>query len=73
VCIELPGTVIGLDGELATVDFGDRTLEASTLIVPDVALGDPVVVLAGMIVARLTASEAADIRLTLTSTAAEPA
>jgi hydrogenase maturation factor len=65
MCIELPGTVVALDGDLARVRYRDRTVSASTLVVPDVAVGDPVVVLAGTIVARLTPAEEAEIAAAL--------
>lgn len=65
MCIELPGTVVALYGDVATIRYRDRTVSASTLVVPDVAVGDPVVVLAGTIVARLTPAEEAEMRAAL--------
>jgi len=65
MCIELPGTVVALDGDTARVRYRDRMIRANTIGVPDVAVGDDVVVLAGTIVARLTPTEAADVRSTL--------
>ena len=65
MCIELPGTVVALCGDVATIRYRDRTVSASTLVVPDVAVGDPVVVLAGTIVARLTPAEEAEMRAAL--------
>ena len=31
MCIELPGTVVALDGEMATIRYRNRTVSASTL------------------------------------------
>lgn len=61
MCLTVPGRVIAVDAEGATVDVDGRELRASTLLEPEVAVGDRVIVMAGAIVRRLTEAEAADL------------
>jgi hydrogenase expression/formation protein HypC len=65
VCLELPGRIVELEAGVATVDTEGRRVRASTLVVPDAAVGDWVVVVAGMIVDRLSPAQAGEIRATL--------
>lgn len=65
MCIGFPGTVVSVDEAGATVEQDGRLRRASTLIVPDVAVGDQVVVAAGSIIERLDPIEAEGIRRTL--------
>ena len=60
MCISFPGQVIGVDASSAVVDSDGRRRRASTLLYPDVAVGDWVAVAAGTIVDRLSATEAAE-------------
>ena len=62
MCIGYPGRVIDLDATGATVVTEGRTRRASTVVVPDVRVGDWVTVAAGAIVARLEPADAAWIR-----------
>jgi hydrogenase assembly chaperone HypC/HupF len=62
MCIDDPGRVVALDELGAIVETPARRRRASTLLLPDVAVGDWVTVAAGTIVDRLTAEEAAEIR-----------
>jgi hydrogenase expression/formation protein HypC len=71
VCLELPGRIVELDGGVAVVDTDGRRVRATTLVVPDAAVGDWVVVVAGTIVDRLTPAEAGEIRATLLGAIAE--
>jgi hydrogenase maturation factor len=71
VCLELPGRIVDLHGDVAVVDTEGRRVRATTLVVPDVAVGDWVVVVAGTIVDRLTPAEAGEIRATLLGAIAE--
>ena len=48
ICLSIPGRVVAVEGERS----------AETLIVPDVAVGDHVIVTGGLIVARLSEDEA---------------
>lgn len=62
MCIEDPGRVVAIDAAGAVVDVGGRRRRASTLVMPDVAVGDWVTVAAGTIVDRLRPEEANEIR-----------
>lgn len=61
MCIGFPGQVTAVDDLGATVRTLDRERRASTLMMPDVVLGDWVYVAAGTIVERLDPAEAAEI------------
>jgi hydrogenase assembly chaperone HypC/HupF len=61
MCIASPGLVIAVDAEGATVDLDGRTRRASTVLLPDVAAGDQVLVAAGTLIRRLEPAEAADL------------
>jgi len=65
MCVAFPGQVTEVDSVGATVDTEGRRRRASTLLVPDVAVGDWVFVAAGTIVDRLDPEEAQMIRATL--------
>ena len=65
MCIGFPGTVTAVDALGATVDQEGRLRRASTLLIPDVVVGDQVFVAAGTIVERLDPAEAELIRATL--------
>ncbi len=65
MCIGFPGTVVSVDELGAAVDQDGRIRRASTLMIPDIAVGDQVLVAAGTIVERLDPAEAELIRATL--------
>ncbi len=65
MCIALPGQVLAVDADGATIDLDGRRRRASTLLLPDVSPGDWVVVAAGTIVDRLDPHDAEDIRALL--------
>lgn len=59
MCIAVPGQVTGIDRyNMATVDFGGTTKSASADLVPDVAVGDYVLVHAGFIINVLDEEDA---------------
>jgi hydrogenase assembly chaperone HypC/HupF len=62
MCLTYPGLVLSVDGGEAVVRTEGRDRRATTLVVPDIAVGDWVIVAAGTIVTRLDPAEAADIR-----------
>lgn len=67
MCIALPARVTGIDGAMATVDRGNgRQMRATTLLLPDVRVGDWVLVATGTIVERLSAEDAWQLRDALT-------
>jgi hydrogenase assembly chaperone HypC/HupF len=62
MCIGFPGVVVGIDESGAVVEAEGRRRRASSLILPEVAVGDWVTVAAGTIVERLDPAEAAEIQ-----------
>jgi hydrogenase assembly chaperone HypC/HupF len=68
VCIPLPGRVVEVDRLGAVVAIGGRRRRASSVLLPDVSVGDWVAVLAGTIVDRLEPDEAAEIEAILGAT-----
>lgn len=58
MCIEFAGRVINIDGDVAELDFEGEIRRASTLVVPDVDVGDWVYVAMGTIFERLDPIEA---------------
>jgi hydrogenase expression/formation protein HypC len=67
MCVGLPGQVRETRGTMALVDRFGRTAWCSTLVRPDVAVGDWVLVHAGLIVDRISADEAASVFAALRS------
>lgn len=61
MCISFPGRVSAVDEAGAVVVTEGRARRASTLYLPDIAVGDWVTVAAGTIVERLDPAEAAEI------------
>jgi len=70
MCVGFPGQVTAVDDLGATVKTLGRERRASTLLMPDVLVGDWVYVAAGTIVERLDPVEAAEIRELLLEAAA---
>ena len=71
MCISYPGRVTALDAAGAVVVTDGRARRASTLYLPDIAVGDWVIVAAGTIIERLDPAEAAEIER-LVADAIEP-
>jgi len=67
MCIGFPGRVVEMVPSGAVVETDGRRRHASTLLVPDVAIGDFVTVAAGTIVARLDPDGARDVQQLLQS------
>ena len=61
MCLTAPAEVVAIDGGEAIVRLDGRLRRANTLAVPDVAVGDRVIVAAGSVMARLDPTEAEDI------------
>ncbi|HEY4768364.1 MAG: HypC/HybG/HupF family hydrogenase formation chaperone [Chloroflexota bacterium] len=62
MCLTMPGQVLAVDASGATIESDGRRRRASTLLYPDVAVGDWVIVAAGTVVRQLTPAEAMEIR-----------
>jgi len=61
MCITYPGQVVALDEGGAVVRLGGRMRRASTLVLPDVAVGDWVLVGAGSVLRRIDPVEATEL------------
>jgi len=73
MCIGFPGRVVAIDGLGAIVETEGRRRRASTLLRPDIAIGDWVTVAAGTVVDRLEPAQAMEIQALLNAAiAAEP-
>lgn len=59
MCLTMPGRVVALNADGARIRCGEEEYRATTLLVPGIAVGDYVLVQAGMILERLTPEEAA--------------
>ena len=62
MCLGFPGRVVELDANGAVVETDGRNRRATTLYLPDVAVGDWVIVAAGTIVDRLEPDRASEIQ-----------
>lgn len=65
MCMTLPARVVALDPLGATVETEGRPSHVSTVLEPDVGVGDWVLVSAGTVVRRLEPGQADEIRRTL--------
>jgi hydrogenase assembly chaperone HypC/HupF len=61
MCLAFPGRVVAVDEEGASVVTEGRVRRASTLLVPDVVVGEWVTVAAGTIVDRLDPRAASEL------------
>jgi hydrogenase expression/formation protein HypC len=73
MCLTMPGQVIALDAAGALIRCGEEEYHAAVLLIPDIAVGDYVLVQAGMILERLTPEEAAEITALIGELLASPA
>ena len=62
MCVAYPGQVLEIAGDMALLAIERRTLRASTMLVPETAVGDWVVVAAGAILRIVDPDEAREIR-----------
>lgn len=58
MCLAVPAKVIKIDGELAEVELGGLIRKASIMLVPDVRVGDYVLLHAGFAIQKLDEKEA---------------
>lgn len=61
MCLTVPGEIVAIEGDEAVVRVDGRLRRAGTLAVPDVGVGDRVIVAAGSVIARLEPAEAEEI------------
>jgi len=72
MCIDFAAQVISVDGNIAVVESEGRRRRASTLMIPDIAVGDWVYIALGTIIERLDPSEAASVNDELRAAQGEP-
>ena len=65
MCLAIPGTVIQLEEETATIDYGGTTRRASLRLLPDTAVGDCVLVHAGFVIQKVDPDEGAELEALL--------
>ncbi|MBI4865242.1 MAG: HypC/HybG/HupF family hydrogenase formation chaperone [Candidatus Riflebacteria bacterium] len=58
MCLAVPGKVLDLDGLIARVDFGGVTREVAMDLLPEVRVGDYVIVHAGYAIQMVDEAEA---------------
>ncbi len=58
MCLAVPARIIGLENQMATVELGGLTRQASTALLPEAALGDYVLVHAGFAISLVDEQEA---------------
>ena len=61
MCLDFAAQVVSRDGDVAVIESEGRRRRASTLLMPDVAVGDWVYVAVGTIIERLDSAEAEQI------------
>ena len=60
MCLAVPAKIVRLEGSAATVDLHGNRVEISTLLTPEVRLGDWVLVHAGFSIQQLDEAAAAE-------------
>ncbi|HMJ80040.1 MAG TPA: HypC/HybG/HupF family hydrogenase formation chaperone [Candidatus Dormibacteraeota bacterium] len=65
MCLACPARVTAIDADGATIEADGRTRRAATLLYPDLAVGDWVIVAMGTVIERLDEARALEIRATL--------
>lgn len=71
MCLMAPGRVIQLAGDVAIVDVEGRQRRASTLLQPDVVVGDWVVLAGGAVLRRVDDRTAAEMMTALATVAVQ--
>ncbi len=73
MCLGIPGKVTQIDGQMARVDFGGVTRDVALDLLPEVTLGQYVIVHAGYALQVLDEAEAAETLALLEEMARIPA
>lgn len=58
MCLSVPGKIISINNNIATIDYNGETREAGTALLPKVKTGDYVIVSAKMIMQVIPEQEA---------------
>ncbi len=70
MCLAVPGRIVAIDGQNATVDFSGVERKVFVDLLPDLRVGEYVLVHAGFAIQRLETSEAKEIFMQLEEAAA---
>jgi hydrogenase expression/formation protein HypC len=62
MCVTAPARVLAIDGEMALVDLDGMPRRASLALVPDAAVGDWVLVAAGLVLEVMDEAELSELR-----------
>lgn len=65
MCLAIPGTISKIEEETATIDYGGTTRSASVRLLPEVAVGDCVLVHAGFVIQKVDPEEGAELEALL--------
>jgi hydrogenase expression/formation protein HypC len=58
VCLAIPAKVVAINGDMATAEMEGISIEACTALLPDVKVGDYILIHAGYALQRLDRDEA---------------
>lgn len=58
MCLAIPGKIVEINGDNATVDYGGVRKKASLLVMPNAKIGDIILVHAGFAIANVKPDEA---------------
>ncbi len=58
MCLAVPAKIIEMDKQIATVEVGGLSRQASTVLLPDAAIGDYVLIHAGFAISLLDEEQA---------------
>ena len=58
MCLAFPGKVVEIEGTRAEIDFGGFTKSVNMMLLPDVKIGDYVLVHAGFAISKTTEEDA---------------
>jgi hydrogenase expression/formation protein HypC len=58
MCLAVPALVLSIDGDFAQVDFGDASKKVCVTLLPELKVGEYVIVHTGYAIERMKADEA---------------
>jgi hydrogenase expression/formation protein HypC len=60
MCLSIPGKIINLDDQIASIDIAGNIYKAGTHLMEEVKIGDFVLIHSGFIIQKLSPDEAAE-------------
>ncbi|MEW6019686.1 MAG: HypC/HybG/HupF family hydrogenase formation chaperone [Pseudomonadota bacterium] len=58
MCLAVPAKIVSMEGQMATVEIGGLTKQASLALLPDAGVGDYILIHAGFAISVVDAQEA---------------